>query len=60
MKYPREKYLEPRNSHQKKFWIHKIPKKGRWHDDTRPKMARDPLKLAYSYNSHLLHNLNDP
>ena len=40
----------PRNTLEKKYWIHKIPTKARWHDDTRlarPTMSRDPRKLAF-------------
>ena len=39
-KYPREKVLDPRNTHEKKFRAHYIL--------TRPTMTRDPLNLAHS------------
>ena len=58
MKYPREKLLDPRNTHEKKIETHEIPTKkilgptkGRWHGGTRPTrptMARDPRNLAHS------------
>ena len=52
--YPREKNSDPRNTHEKKFQTHEIPTgktfvptKARWHDGTRPTLARDPQNLAH-------------
>ena len=49
--YPREKYLDPRNTHEKTFRTHKKPSKAQCYDGTRPTrptMASDSLNLAHS------------
>ena len=60
-KYPREKILDPRNTHEKKFTTYEIPTRrnfgprmAQWHDDTRPTkptMAEDPRNLTHSLKS---------
>ena len=47
MKYPREKTLDSRNTHEKSYG----PTKARWHDatkPTRPTVAGDPRNLPHS------------
>ena len=60
-KYPQEKYLHPRNTHEKKNLDPRnsheknFLKYSRRHDDfrfTRPTAARDPLNLAHSLRNH--------
>ena len=55
-KYPQKKILDPRNTHEKKFWTHEIPTKTWWHDGTKPKRpttARNPRNWAHSLSSYL-------
>ena len=50
-KYPQEKILNPRKTHEEKFWTHEIFTKARWHDGIKPMrttIARDPRNLAHS------------
>ena len=69
-KYPRQKTLDsrnthkkkfvtPQNTHEKKFGTHEIPTKARWHNGTRPTrrtMAHRPRNLAHS-NDSFTHSL---
>ena len=51
-----KKKIYRRNTHEKKFWTHKIPMKVQWHDGTkptRPTTARDPRNLAHSSRNEL-------
>ena len=55
-KHLREKILDLRNTHEKKFETHETPTKARWHDATRPMrptMLREPLNLAHSFQKKL-------
>ena len=36
MKYPREKMLDPQNTHERRFQTPETPMKARWHDGTQP------------------------